>query len=398
MRGKHIIVAVSAGIATYKAIEVVSRLRKKGAEVKVVMTQNSTHIASPLTFGEISGHPVAIDMFEQVHQWDVEHIALATWADAYVVVPATANVIGKIYAGIADDMLTTTIMATKAPKYLCPAMNTEMYNNPITQRNLEGLRDLGYHIMEPAEGWLACGITGVGRLPDPEAIVNWLESQICKSNELEGTTVLVTAGGTQENIDPVRYISNHSSGKMGFAIAEAFAKRGANVTLIAGPVNLATPKNVHRIDVTTAHEMWQASLESAVKNRIFIGCAAVADYRVAEVAEQKIKKTNDNDELSLKLVKNPDIIASVASLQKDRPFVVGFAAETQNVAEYAKSKLQRKNLDMICANDVSGGQVFGQDQNALQIFWKTGEKSLPLADKNKLAEVLVTEIVEHYHK
>ena len=398
MRGKHIIVAVSAGIAAYKAIEVVSRLRKKGAEVKVVMTQNSTHIASPLTFGEISGHPVAIDMFEQVHQWNVEHIALATWADAYVVVPATANVIGKIYAGIADDMLTTTIMATKAPKYLCPAMNTEMYNNPITQRNLEGLRSLGYHIMEPAEGWLACGVTGVGRLPEPEAIVDWLESQMCKSNELEGITVLVTAGGTQENIDPVRYISNHSSGKMGFAIAEAFAKRGANVTLIAGPVNLATPKNVHRIDVTTAHEMWQASLESAVKNRIFIGCAAVADYRVAEVAEQKIKKTIDNDELSLKLVKNPDIIASVASLEKDRPFVVGFAAETQNVAEYAKSKLQRKNLDMICANDVSGGQVFGQDQNALQIFWKTGEKALPLADKNKLAEVLVTEIVEHYHK
>ena len=398
MRGKHIIVAVSAGIAAYKAIEVVSRLRKKGAEVKVVMTQNSTHIASPLTFGEISGHPVAIDMFEQVHQWDVEHIALATWADAYVVVPATANVIGKIYAGIADDMLTTTIMATTAPKYLCPAMNTEMYNNPITQRNLEGLQTLGYHIMEPAEGWLACGITGVGRLPEPEAIVEWLESQMCKSNELEGTTVLVTAGGTQENIDPVRYISNHSSGKMGFAIAEAFAKRGANVTLIAGPVNLATPKNVHRIDVTTAHEMWQASLESAVKNRIFIGCAAVADYRVADVADQKIKKTNDNDELSLKLVKNPDIIASVASLEKDRPFVVGFAAETQNVAEYAKSKLQRKNLDMICANDVSGGQVFGQDQNALQIFWKTGEKTLPLADKNTLAEVLVAEIVEHYHK
>ena len=398
MRGKHIIVAVSAGIAAYKAIEVVSRLRKKGAEVKVVMTQNSTHIASPLTFGEISGHPVAIDMFEQVHQWDVEHIALATWADAYVVIPATANVIGKIYAGIADDMLTTTIMATKAPKYLCPAMNTEMYNNPITQRNLEGLRSLGYHIMEPAEGWLACGVTGVGRLPEPEAIVDWLESQMCKSNELEGITVLVTAGGTQENIDPVRYISNHSSGKMGFAIAEAFAKRGANVTLIAGPVNLATPKNVHRIDVTTAHEMWRISLESAVKNRIFIGCAAVADYRVAEVADQKIKKTNDNDELSLKLVKNPDIIASVANLEKDRPFVVGFAAETQNVAEYAKSKLQRKNLDMICANDVSGGQVFGQDQNALQIFWKTGEKALPLADKNKLAEVLVSEIVEHYHK
>ena len=218
MRGKHIIVAVSAGIAAYKAIEVVSRLRKKGAEVKVVMTRNATNIASPLTFGEISGHPVALDMFEQVHQWDVEHIALATWADAYVVVPATANVIGKIYAGIADDMLTTTILATTAPKYICPAMNTEMYNIPITQRNLEGLRSLGYHIMEPAEGWLACGVTGVGRLPEPVAIVEWLEAQLCKTSELEGTTVLVTAGGTQENIDPVRYIGNRSSGKMGLSL------------------------------------------------------------------------------------------------------------------------------------------------------------------------------------
>ena len=186
--------------------------------------------------------------------------------------------------------------------------------------------------------------------------------------------------------------------KWALRLRRPLTKRGADVTLIAGPVNLATPKNVHRIDVTTAHEMWRISLESAVRNRIFIGCAAVADYRVAEVADQKIKKTNDNDELSLKLVKNPDIIASVANLEKDRPFVVGFAAETQNVAKYAKSKLQRKNLDMICANDVSGGQVFGQDQNALQIFWKTGEKALPLADKNKLAEVLITEIVEHYHK
>ena len=256
----------------------------------------------------------------------------------------------------------------------------------------------GIHFVGPNSGFQACGDVGAGRMSEPAEIFESLQSLFAVQQDLADLSVTITAGPTREAIDPVRYISNHSSGKMGFAIAEAFAKRGANVTLIAGPVNLATPKNVHRIDVTTAHEMWQASLENAVKNSLFIGCAAVADYRVAEVADQKIKKTNDNDELSLKLVKNPDIIASVANLEKDRPFVVGFAAETQNVAEYAKSKLQRKNLDMICANDVSGGQVFGQDQNALQIFWETGEKALPLADKNKLAEVLVTEIVEHYHK
>ena len=217
MKGKHIIVGVSAGIAAYKAIEVVSRLRKAGAEVKVVMTKNATRIATPMTFGEISGHPVAVDMWEEIHDWNVEHIALATWADAYIVVPATANVIGKIRAGIADDMLTTTIMATPAPKFLCPAMNTEMFNNPIVQRNLKDLSSLGYHIMQPDAGWLACGVTGVGRLPAPEEIVNWLTEELHSldgTGKLAGKTVLVTAGGTQENIDPVRYIGNRSSGKM----------------------------------------------------------------------------------------------------------------------------------------------------------------------------------------
>lgn len=310
MRGKHIIVAVSAGIAAYKAIEVVSRLRKKGAEVKVVMTQNATHIASPLTFGEISGHPVALDMFEQVHQWDVEHIALATWADAYVVVPATANVIGKIYAGIADDMLTTTIMATTAPKYLCPAMNTEMYNNPITQRNLEGLRSLGYHIMDPAEGWLACGITGVGRLPEPEAIVDWLEAKMCSTNELEGTTILVTAGGTQESIDPVRYIGNRSSGKMGYAIAEQAAHMGAKVILVSAPTSLPIPSGVDFISVDSAVSMQEAVEARYNDVNVVIMAAAVSDFRVLHKAEQKIKKM---ESMTIELVKNPDILQGLGS-------------------------------------------------------------------------------------
>ena len=326
------------------------------------------------------------------------HIELAKWADAIVIAPASADFIARLTVGMANDLLSTICLATSAPILLAPAMNQQMYRQAITQQNLTTLSARGIHFVGPNSGFQACGDVGAGRMSEPAEIFESLQSLFAIQQDLVDLSVTITAGPTREAIDPVRYISNHSSGKMGFAIAEAFAKRGANVTLIAGPVNLATPKNVHRIDVTTAHEMWQASLESAVKNSIFIGCAAVADYRVAEVADQKIKKTNDNDELSLKLVKNPDIIASVANLEKDRPFVVGFAAETQNVAEYAKSKLQRKNLDMICANDVSGGQVFGQDQNALQIFWKTGEKALPLADKNKLAEVLVTEIVEHYHK
>ena len=380
MREKHIIVAVSAGIAAYKAIEVVSRLRKKGAEVKVVMTENATHIASPLTFGEISGHPVAIDMFEQVHQWDVEHIALATWADAYVVVPATANVIGKIYAGIADDMLTTTIMATKAPKYLCPAMNTEM------------LQALGYHIMEPAEGWLACGVTGVGRLPEPEAIVEWLESQMCKSNELEGTTVLVTAGGTQENIDPVRYIGNRSSGKMGYAIAEQAARMGANVILVSAPTSLAVPSGVDFVPVDSA-----LSMQHAVESRydtvdVVVMAAAVSDFRVLHKAEQKIKKM---ESMTLELVKNPDILQGLGAKKKHQ-ILVGFAAETEHVIEYGQDKVARKNLDMLVANDVSKSNAgFNVDTNEGYFLYPNKDpKEMPNMKKSELAHNIMKEVVE----
>ena len=392
MRGKHIIVAVSAGIAAYKAIEVVSRLRKKGAEVKVVMTQNATHIASPLTFGEISGHPVALEMFEQVHQWDVEHIALATWADAYVVVPATANVIGKIYAGIADDMLTTTIMATTAPKYLCPAMNTEMYNNPITQRNLEGLRSLGYHIMEPAEGWLACGITGVGRLPEPEAIVEWLESKMCSTNELEGTTILVTAGGTQESIDPVRYIGNRSSGKMGYAIAEQAARMGAKVILVSAPTSLPVPSGVDFVSVDSAVSMQEAVEARFNDVNVVIMAAAVSDFRVLHKAEQKIKKM---ESMTIELVKNPDILQGLGS-KKSHQILVGFAAETEHVIKYGQDKVAKKNLDMLVANDVSKSNAgFNVDTNEGYFLYPDKEpKEMPNMKKSDLARHILREVID----
>ena len=391
MRGKHIIVAVSAGIAAYKAIEVVSRLRKKGAEVKVVMTQNATHIASPLTFGEISGHPVALDMFEQVHQWDVEHIALATWADAYVVVPATANVIGKIYAGIADDMLTTTIMATTAPKYLCPAMNTEMYNNLITQRNLEGLRSLGYHIMDPAEGWLACGITGVGRLPEPEAIVDWLEAKMCSTNELEGTTILVTAGGTQESIDPVRYIGNRSSGKMGYAIAEQAARMGAKVILVSAPTSLPIPNGVDFISVDSAVSMQEAVEARYNDVNVVIMAAAVSDFRVLHKAEQKIKKM---ESMTIELVKNPDILQGLGS-KKSHQILVGFAAETEHVIKYGQDKVAKKNLDMLVANDVSKSNAgFNVDTNEGYFLYPDKEpKEMPNMKKSDLARHILREVI-----
>lgn len=393
MEGKHIIVGVSAGIAAYKAIEVVSRLRKAGAEVKVVMTEHATHIATPLTFGEISGHPVAIDMWEEIHNWNVEHIALATWADAYIVVPATANVIGKINAGIADDMLTTTIMATPAPKFLCPAMNSEMYKNPIVQRNLESLRQLGYHIMEPASGWLACGVTGVGRLPEPEAIVSWLtqELQVIDGNGLlKDKTVLVTAGGTQEYIDPVRYIGNHSSGKMGYAIAAEAAKQGARTILVSAPTSLDVPQGVEYIPIDSAESM-KAAVDSYYDNTdVVIMAAAVSDFRVANKAEQKIKKM---DSMTLELVKNADILQGLGERKKDQ-LLVGFAAETEHVLAYGEDKVKRKNLDMLVANDVSKSNAgFNVDTNEGYFVYPHGtSKVIPNMKKTELAAAIIKEV------
>lgn len=393
MRGKHIIVGVSAGIAAYKAIEVVSRLRKAGAEVKVVMTKNATHIATPLTFGEISNHPVAIDMWEEIHDWNVEHIALATWADAYIVVPATANVIGKINAGIADDMLTTTIMATPVPKFLCPAMNTEMYNNPIVQRNLADLRSLGYHIMEPEVGWLACGVTGPGRLPSPESIVQWLTEQLSSLENkhlLDGKTVVVTAGGTQEYIDPVRYIGNRSSGKMGYAIAAEAARQGARVILVSAPTSLSVPANVELVAVDSAQSMKEAVDRLYDSVDIVIMAAAVSDFRVANKAEQKIKKM---ESMTLELVKNPDILQSLGE-RKTHQLLVGFAAETEHVVEYGQDKVKRKHLDMLVANDVSKANAgFNVDTNEGYFLYPNREpKVMQNMKKSELARHIIGEI------
>ncbi|EQA07430.1 bifunctional phosphopantothenoylcysteine decarboxylase/phosphopantothenate--cysteine ligase CoaBC [Glaesserella parasuis] len=396
LKDKKILIGITGGIAAYKTIELIRLLKTAGAEVRVAMTPAAEAFVTPLTLQAISGNAVSTSLLDPQAELAMGHIELAKWADLVVIAPATADFIARLRIGMGNDLLSTICLATASPIFLAPAMNQQMYKRSIVQENLQSLTEQGVSIIGPNAGFQACGDIGKGRMSEPSEIFQAIEDHFTQSQDLADLSVVITAGPTREAIDPVRYISNHSSGKMGFAIAEAFAKRGAKVTLIAGPVNLATPQNVSRIDVISAQQMAEQAVNLAQKNAIFIGCAAVADYRVEQVAEQKIKKTGDNDELTLKLVKNPDIIATVASLTQNRPFVVGFAAETQNVADYAKDKLQRKNLDLICANDVSGGQVFGQDQNTLHLFWQNGEKILPLAEKGKLAEKLVDEIVEHY--
>jgi len=396
LKAKRIVVGITGGIAAYKSIELIRLLRKNEAEVRVVLTPAAAEFVTPLTLQAISGNPVSQSLLDPAAELAMGHIELAKWADAVLIAPASADFIARLTVGMANDLLSTVCLATASPILLAPAMNQQMYAQTVTQENIAKLAARGMKFIGPACGFQACGDVGAGRMSEPGEIFTALSEYFERKRDLTGLSVAITAGPTREAIDPVRYISNHSSGKMGFAIAAAFAERGAEVTLIAGPVNLTTPAGVTRIDVTSAREMWRAALESAVKNSVFIGCAAVADYRAAEVSEQKIKKTGDNDELALKLVKNPDIIADVAHLTERRPFVVGFAAETQDVERYARDKLVRKNLDMICANNVAGGSVFGADQNALHLFWKDGEKLLPTASKSELAKTLVEEIVARY--
>ena len=399
LQGKHIVVGITGGIAAYKTIELVRLLRKAEAQVRVVLTPAAAEFVTPLTLQAVSGNAVAQSLLDTQAELAMGHIELAKWADLVVIAPASADFIARLTVGMANDLLSTLCLATPAPILLAPAMNQQMYRQQVTQQNLHTLKMRGIHFIGPNSGEQACGDVGFGRMSEPHEILaeilTALSANSATQQDLTSLTVTITAGPTREAIDPVRYISNHSSGKMGFAIAQAFAERGANVTLISGPVNLPTPANIQRIDVLSAQEMWHVALEKAVKTHIFIGCAAVADYRIAEVATQKIKKSGD--EISLKLIKNPDIIADVGHLTENRPFTVGFAAETENLAQYAKDKLQRKNLDLICANDVSDGQVFNAEQNALHLFWRNGDKRLPLSDKLELAQALVNEIVRHYN-
>ena len=396
LTGKRFVIGITGGIAAYKTIELIRLLRKAGAEVRVVLTPAAAEFVTPLTLQAISGNVVSQSLLDPHAEFAMGHIELAKWANAVLIAPASADFIARFSVGMANDLLSTICLATCAPIFLAPAMNQQMFHQSITQQNLTALKARGVRLIGPNSGVQACGDVGAGRMSEPTEIFTALSDFFVQSQDLRDLSVAITAGPTREAIDPVRYISNHSSGKMGFALATAFAERGANVTLISGPVNLLTPQNVTRVDVTSAQEMCQAALKSAVENQIFIGCAAVADYRLAEVSAQKIKKSGE--ELSLKLIRNPDIISAVAHLSENRPFTVGFAAETQNLADYAQDKLQRKNLDMICANDVSGGQAFNTDENMLQLFWKTGGKTLSLKSKTDLARELATEIVARYRQ
>ena len=395
LTGKRIVLGVSGGIAAYKTPELVRRLRDRGAEVRVVMTDAAKAFITPLSLQAVSGYPVADDLLDPAAEAAMGHIELGKWADLVILAPATADLIARVAAGMANDLVTTLCLATAAPVAVVPAMNQQMYRALPTQHNLHLLAQRGVMIWGPDSGSQACGDIGPGRMIDPLAIVALAVDWASPVDDLKHLNIMITAGPTREALDPVRFISNHSSGKMGFAIAAAAAKRGANVTLVAGPVDLTTPAWAKRIDVTTALEMQHAVMEQIGKQHIFIGCAAVADYRAATVSDEKIKK--QGDEITLKMVKNPDIVAGVAALVQGRPYVVGFAAETQNVEEYAQQKRMRKNLDLICANDVAkAGQGFNSDSNALHLFWQQGEKTLPLSDKSFLGQRLLDEIVSLY--
>lgn len=389
LAGKKILLGISGGIAAYKCAELTRRLVERGATVQVVMTHASKEFITQLTMQAVSGRPVSDSLLDPAAEASMGHIELAKWADLVLLAPATADLIARMAAGMGNDLLTTLILATNAPVAIAPAMNQQMYRNIATQENLQTLARRSYTLWGPAAGEQACGDVGPGRMLEPMELVARCESFFAPKILL-GKRVLITAGPTREALDPVRYITNHSSGKMGFALARAAAQLGADVTLVSGPVHLPTPVGVKRIDVQSALEMHSAVMAQATSHHIFIACAAVADYRPQAVAEQKIKKNSDNDTLTVQMVKNPDIVASVAALTQDRPFTVGFAAETQDVETYARGKLVRKNLDMICANDVSiAGQGFNSNDNALSVFWKNGQQSLPLTSKEALATAVM---------
>ncbi len=389
LKDKNIVLGITGGIAVYKAVEVVSRLRKAGANVHVIMSRASTEFVTPLTFRELSGNPVTVSMWDKVTQWNVEHIALAGLADLLLVVPATANIISKAAVGMADDMLTTTLLATKAPVFFSPAMNTNMYENSIVQENLAKLKKRGYHIIEPVCGHLACGTDGMGRLPEPEAIVQSVMDFFARNNELRGRKVLITAAGTIEPIDPVRYIGNRSSGKMGYAVAHEALSRGAEVVLVSGPSALSADPRIRLIKIETAAQMQEAVLEEFAGSDLVIKAAAVADYRSKDVAANKIKK--NDEELVLVLEKNPDILLELGRRKAEHQVLVGFAAETQKLLEYAKAKLIKKNLDFIVANNVTEkGAGFNTDTNLIKLLFRDGKvESLPLQSKQQLAKIIL---------
>lgn len=396
MKGVNILLGVSGGIAAYKACELVRRLREQGAEVQVVMTENATRFVAPASFQALSGRAVRTSLWDEAAEAAMGHIELARWADHVVIAPASAETLARLAHGHANDLLSTLCLASDRPKWLAPAMNRLMWANPATVANVALLRDRGFQLLGPESGDQACGETGEGRMMEPQAIADALASWSLRSEVLKGVRVLVNAGPTLEDIDPVRYIGNRSSGKMGFAVAEAAALAGAEVCLVAGPVHLPTPRGVRRIDVRSAAELHAAMLREAASADIVIASAAVADFRVREVARQKIKRGDGG--MTLELVPNPDVLADVARLEP-KPFIVGFAAETENVLEHARRKLTRKNIDLIAANDVARpGCGFDSNENALTLIGADQQWHFAQAAKAELARALVATIAARYRE
>ena len=392
LTGKTIVLGVTGGIAAYKSANLASMLVKLHADVHVIMTQNATHFITPMTFETLTNNKCIVDTFDRNFSFDVKHVSLAKRGDLFVVAPCTANVIGKLAHGICDDMLTTTMLATKAPKLIAPAMNTGMWENPILQDNLTKLQGYGYHIIEPIIGRLACGDTGTGKMNSEEVIIEHILTFMAKEQDLKGRKVLITAGPTQESIDPVRYITNHSSGKMGYAIAKMARLRGADVTLVSGPVNIKPFTGIDLVPVKSAADMFEAVTSRSADNDVIIMCSAVADYTPATYSDQKVKK-HDGD-LSIELTRTQDILGWLGEHKRDSQTLVGFSMETENLIDNSRAKLTKKHADLICANSISGNTTgFAVDTNQVTLITQSEVKELPLCSKEDTADKILDYIV-----
>ena len=391
LTGKTIVLGVTGSIAAYKIANLTSMLVKLNADVHVIMTQNATKFITPMTFETLTNNKCIVDTFDRNFNFDVKHVSLAKRGDLFMVAPCTANVIGKVAGGICDDMLTTTIMATKAPVVFAPAMNTGMWENPILQDNLKKLKHYGYHIIEPVVGRLACGDTGSGKMPSEEMLLEYIMLLLAKDKDLKGKKILVTAGPTQEAIDPVRFISNHSSGKMGYAIAKVAVLRGAEVTLVSGPVSILPFTGIQKVDVKSAQEMYDAVTSRSDEQDVIIMCSAVADYKPAGYSEQKIKK-QDGD-MSISLERTQDILAYLGAHKHQRQVIVGFSMETENLIDRSLEKLTKKNVDLICANSIASEKTgFGVDTNQVTLISRQDVEELPLCSKEDTADMILQKV------
>lgn len=396
LKGKTVVLGVTGGIAAYKIANLASMLVKQHANVRVIMTQNATNFITPTTFETLTGKKCLVDTFDRNFEFQVEHVSLAKQADIFMIAPATANVIAKVAHGLADDMLTTTFLACRSPKYIVPAMNTQMYENPITQDNLNICRKYGMYVIEPASGYLACGDTGAGKMPEPETLFEYILQELACEKDLAGKKVLVTAGPTREAIDPVRYITNHSTGKMGYAIARAAARRGAEVILVSGPVDLKAPLGVRLVPVISAKDMFDAVTSVSAEQDAIIKAAAVADYRPAVVGAEKTKKSDGN--MNIELERTDDILAWLGAHRREGQVLCGFSMETQNMLENSRAKLAKKNVDMIVANSLrTAGAGFGTDTNLVTVITKDGAEELELMSKDQVAHELLNRIFDGKH-